>query len=88
MAVRPHDGALVDITGANRADSVGPGYRVIPMTAALEEHIAADRQWAAPNLEVARTFVRPLLNSLGTGRRSPQAPHGGNAAGPTATTRG
>ncbi|MFE5847214.1 hypothetical protein ACFQ7N_36905 [Streptomyces niveus] len=82
MAVRPSDGAFVDITGARPADCVPPGYRAVPMTAALAAHIATNWAWAAPNVEVARTFVEPLLNSLSAPGSTVRAPDVGVWARP------
>ncbi|MGW1976637.1 hypothetical protein [Streptomyces sp. NPDC001889] len=65
VAVRP-DGAHVDITGAHAPGTL-PGYegqQAIPVDADLWTFITRSPFWRRPALDVARTFVTPLLGSL------------------------
>ncbi|MDJ0347214.1 hypothetical protein QMK19_39070 [Streptomyces sp. H10-C2] len=62
VAVRP-DGAHVDITGAYLPGTV-PDYEgcgTIPLTPQVWDFITRSPVWRRPALDVARTFVQPLL---------------------------
>ncbi|MFH0246349.1 hypothetical protein ACGRHY_28910 [Streptomyces sp. HK10] len=66
VAVRP-DGAHVDITGAHLPGTL-PGHEgqeAIAVTSAVWSHITRSPLWRRPAVDVARTFVVPLLATLG-----------------------
>ncbi|MEU6331554.1 hypothetical protein ABZ851_30385 [Streptomyces sp. NPDC047049] len=69
VAVRP-DGAHVDITGAHLPGALPDyeGQEAIPVTNALWSHISRSPLWRRPAVDVARTFVVPLLSTLDDGR--------------------
>ncbi|MFF3734062.1 hypothetical protein ACFYXM_28090 [Streptomyces sp. NPDC002476] len=65
IVIRP-DGQHVDITGAHAPGAV-PGWeglRAVPVTDDLWQHITDSPDWREPAMDVARTFVAPLLASL------------------------
>ncbi|MFI8932461.1 hypothetical protein ACIG3E_32955 [Streptomyces sp. NPDC053474] len=65
IAVRP-DGVHVDITGAHLPGTL-PGYedqQAIPVDDHVWSFIERSPAWRRPALDVARTFVTPLLASL------------------------
>lgn len=60
------NGQHVDITGMHAPGSV-PGWeglRAVSMTEDLWRHITDSPDWRAPAMDVARTFVTPLIASL------------------------
>ncbi|MEU5425795.1 hypothetical protein AB0H73_09325 [Streptomyces olivoreticuli] len=67
IVIRPEDGAHIDITGAH-APGTMPDYedqQAIPMDDdELWEFITGSPAWRRPALDVALTFVTPLLASL------------------------
>ncbi|MFM9647812.1 hypothetical protein ACKI1S_16890 [Streptomyces galilaeus] len=65
VVVRP-DGQHVDITGAHAPGAV-PGYEgapTTPLTEDLWQHLLDSPDWRTPALNVACTFVAPLIASL------------------------
>lgn len=66
-AVRPRDGYLIDVTGAHAPGDVRTDEQcdIVPMSRALWQLIDAAPAWREPDLPVARSLVRPLLDSLG-----------------------
>ncbi|WP_432156119.1 hypothetical protein [Streptomyces sp. bgisy153] len=66
-AVRPHDGYLIDARGAHDPQDVRAEERldIVPMSPALWQLIDTAPSWRDPDMPVARTLVRPLLDSLG-----------------------
>ncbi|RSS87002.1 hypothetical protein EF903_17985 [Streptomyces sp. WAC05292] len=66
VVTRP-DGAHVDITGAHAPGQVPdfPGATAVPMTEAHWSAIRSTPTWRDADMHAARTFVNPLLASLG-----------------------
>jgi hypothetical protein len=65
VAVRP-DGSLIDINGAHAPGTV-PGAKGLVAVEATEElwgFLSSSPHWRRPALAVARTFVKPLLDTL------------------------
>jgi hypothetical protein len=64
VAVRP-DGALIDIEGAHFGTVRGYEDRsLVPMTEALWRDVLFSPDWRRPDLNLALSFVPPLLNCL------------------------
>ncbi|GAA3086962.1 hypothetical protein GCM10020000_87100 [Streptomyces olivoverticillatus] len=66
IVIRPEDGAHIDITGAH-SPGMMPDYedqQAVLMHEGLWEFITGSPAWRRPALDVARTFVTPLLASL------------------------
>ncbi|OEV09349.1 hypothetical protein AN218_23120 [Streptomyces nanshensis] len=66
VAVRPEDGALIDIDGAHHPDMLREemGSDLVPLTEELWEAITRCAAFRVPDMPVARTLVEPLLDSL------------------------
>ncbi|WP_331759507.1 hypothetical protein [Streptomyces anulatus] len=62
VAVNP-SGQYIDITGVYVPDPL-EDYRIVPMSDRMWRHFTTAAYWRAPALEVARTFVAPVLASL------------------------
>ncbi|MFI0742493.1 hypothetical protein ACH4PU_31115 [Streptomyces sp. NPDC021100] len=66
IVIRPEDGAHIDITGAHAPGTL-PDYedqRAIVVDDTLWAFITRSPAWRRPALDVAQTFIRPLLASL------------------------
>ncbi|NML55100.1 hypothetical protein HHL19_35775 [Streptomyces sp. R302] len=65
VVVHPN-GQHIDINGMFNPGAVPDydGARTVPMTAHLWQHLLDSPHWRPPALDVARTFVAPLLASL------------------------
>ncbi|MFF2228874.1 hypothetical protein ACFVV7_36775 [Streptomyces globisporus] len=62
VAVHPN-GQYIDITGVYVPDPL-ENYRIVPMSDRMWQHFTMSGRWRTPALEVARTFVPPVLASL------------------------
>ncbi|MDW4912486.1 hypothetical protein [Streptomyces californicus] len=62
VAVSP-SGQYVDITGVYVPDPL-ENYLIVPMSDRIWRHVTTSPFWRAPALQVARTFVAPVLASV------------------------